>query len=200
MSHPVWREVFGDSNPVEIEIGPGLGRVLLAFASAHPTRNFFAVERQGGLADAVRRKALQRGLTNVRVIGANVGCVLRTLVPDSSVDAYHIYFPDPWPKTRHRERRLWHGSVLRDLARTLVCGGKVYVASDLPAVVVALRTALAAAGLILLPEVTPPARPASSFEQRYARSGVYTACFTRLGREGGEAATSRVRPGSGGCG
>ena len=56
--------------------------------------------------DAIAVAARRRGLMNVRAIAADARCVLARLIPDASVAAYHLYFPDPWPKTRHRQRRL----------------------------------------------------------------------------------------------
>src|SRR5437763_9414175 len=105
MTHAMWREVFGDDRPVEVEIGPGRGEMLLAFAAARPGTNFFAIERLPGAADAIMARAVGRRLANVRVVVADARCVIGRLVAEASVTAYHLYFPDPWPKTRHRGRR-----------------------------------------------------------------------------------------------
>ncbi|HKA27891.1 MAG TPA: tRNA (guanosine(46)-N7)-methyltransferase TrmB, partial [Candidatus Binatia bacterium] len=86
MSDPdtFWQAVFGNRCPVEIEIGPGRGEVLLAFASARPDTNFFAIEHATGLAEALAAEAAARGLTNVRVVAGDARCVLG-LAPPASV-------------------------------------------------------------------------------------------------------------------
>ena len=120
-----WRTVFGNRRPVEIEIGPGRGDVLLAFASARPDTNFFAIEHATGLAEALAAEAAARGLTNLLVVAGDARCVLG-LAPPSSVATVHLYFPDPWPKTRHRHRRLFERQDLADaIARVLVGVGDV---------------------------------------------------------------------------
>lgn len=177
-----WKDLFDDDRPVEVEIGPGRGERVLAAAAASPTVNFFAIEVRGGAAGAITERACRRGLQNLRVVAGDVRWILR-LVADASVAAYHVHFPDPWPKTRHRERRLATPAFAREIARTLVPGGAVHVASDLPHVVDGFARAFEGTGLVRVPNATPPGdRPKSSFEQRYARLGTAYARFTRADR------------------
>jgi tRNA (guanine-N7-)-methyltransferase len=163
-----WRAVFGNDGPVEFEIGPGRGDVLLAFAAAAPARNFFAVERGARAVEGIAARAAAAGLANVRVVAGDARCVIARCVPDASVSAYHLYFPDPWPKTRHRERRMMRGGLPRELARTLVPGGVVHVASDLPAVVEDAARALGSVGFARVAAAPPPTRPVTAFERKYA--------------------------------
>src|SRR5262249_55917432 len=93
-SAALWQAVLGNPRPVEIEIGPGRGDVLLAFAAARPDTNFFAIEHAGGLAETLAAAARARGLGNARVVAGDARCVLG-LVPSASVAAVHVYFPDP---------------------------------------------------------------------------------------------------------
>jgi tRNA (guanine-N7-)-methyltransferase len=173
-----WTAVFGDPRPVEVEIGPGRGERVLAAAAARPSVNFFGIEVRGGAAQAINERAARLGLRNVRVVAGDVRWIFR-LVADGSVAAYHIHFPDPWPKTRHRERRLATPAFAREIARTLAPGAAVHVASDLPPVVEAFVRQLSAEGLVRVPDATPPRGPKSSFEQRYARTGTAYARFVR---------------------
>jgi tRNA (guanine-N7-)-methyltransferase len=190
----LWRAVFGNDHPVEVEIGPGHGEVLLAYAAAAPATNFFAIERSAGAAEAVGAKAARRGLHNVRVIAADARCVLAHLVADASVAAYHIYFPDPWPKTRHRTRRLASRPFARDLARTLLPGGILHLASDLLAVVDDFAAHLARAGLVRETGAMPPAaRPTTAFERKYAGAGTHCVCFVRPRRGDEDGAPAPVR-------
>ena len=180
-----WAAVFGNDRPVEVEIGPGRGDVLLALAAAAPATNFFAIERAARSAAAITAKAVERRLTNVRVVTGDARCIIARLVPDASVAAYHIYFPDPWPKTRHRARRLNDPSFAGEVARTLARGGVLHLASDLRPLVDDFAAVLAAAGLV--PEaaaVPPPGRPTTAFERKYARAGTHYARWRRPGADG----------------
>ena len=126
----LWRVVFGDDRPVEVEIGPGRGDVLLAFAARQPDRGFFGIERSTGVADAIVARAAALGLHNVRAVGGDARCIVERLVPAASVAAYHIYFPDPWWKRRHFRRRLFTPAFVAALARTLIPGGRLFTATD----------------------------------------------------------------------
>jgi tRNA (guanine-N7-)-methyltransferase len=174
-----WRAVFGNERRVEIEIGPGNGDVLLAFAAAAREVNFFGIERVLGTAEAVLRRAARRGLDNLRVVAGDARCIVDRLVPDASVGAYHIYFPDPWPKTGHRHRRLASPGLAHAIARTLVPEGHVEVATDVPAVLDAFAAHFARAGLRRLASSPPVARPRTIFERRYGAGGTYHGRFVR---------------------
>jgi tRNA (guanine-N7-)-methyltransferase len=177
MPHELWRSVFGNARPVEIEIGPGRGDVIASFAEAYPGVNFFGVEAQPWYAERAQARAERLGLANVRVIAADARCVLRHLVPDASVYAFHVYFPDPWPKKRHTKRRLFAEGFTADLKRTLVTGGVVYVATDVEEVFAAMRAALLAAGFTPDRAVPTRTRPVTRFEEKYAAAGTHEAVF-----------------------
>ena len=180
-SAPLWDAVFENAHPVEIEIGPGRGEVLLAFAAARPDTNFFAIEHAAGLAEAVAAEAGARGLANVRIVAGDARCILAQLVPPASVAAVHVYFPDPWPKTRHRRRRLFEGQDLAGaIAQVLLPGGAVHVASDLAPLEDRMRARLRAAGLREVP-ARGPVRPVSKFERKYAAAGTHAATFVKPG-------------------
>jgi len=175
----LWPTVFGNANPVEIEIGPGRGDVLRAFAAARPDVNFFAVEHATGMAESIGREAVARGLGNLRCIAGDARCILGHLVPAASVTAVHVYFPDPWPKTRHRHRRLFDTPELADaIGRVLAPSGHVHAASDLEWLFRRMCARLTAAGLVETP-APMPARPISQFERKYAGAGTWAACFVR---------------------
>ncbi len=173
-----WAAVFGNEHPVEFEIGPGRGDVLLAFAAAAPGTNFFAIERASGDAAAIMGKAAARGVRNVRVVAGDARCVVAHLVADASVAVYHLYFPDPWPKTRHRARRLADPHFAAELVRTLVRGGVVHLASDLRPLIDDLTAVLVGAGLVR-EAGPPPGRPITAYERKYGRGGTHWACLVR---------------------
>ena len=174
-----WHALFGNDRPVEIEIGPGRGDVLLAFATARPEVNFFAIEHVQGASAHVAARLRAAGIQNARVLGADAACVIEHLVPPASVAAYHIYFPDPWPKRRHRKRRLVTPAFAAAMARTLARGGTVHVATDLGALFDDLAEALRTAGFTRRDDALAPARPATRFEEKYAGAGTFAATFVR---------------------
>jgi len=174
-----WSAVFGADRPVEVEIGPGNGDLLLAAAAADPDRCFFGIEYRCSRTESIQARADARGLRNVRVIAGDARCVITNMVPPSSVDAFHIYFPDPWPKRRHQHRRLFAADFAIVLLRSLVRGGSVHVASDLSPLLTEMAKALAASGLVHDESATPPPRPSTWYERRYARGTTYYARFFR---------------------
>jgi tRNA (guanine-N7-)-methyltransferase len=122
--------MFPRPQPVEVELGSGDGSFIAAWAAAHPERNFFAVERLLGRLRKIDRKGRRAGLTNLRALRLEAAYTLEYLIPPGSISALHIYFPDPWPKKRHRHHRLI-GERFPALARqALVPGGTVYLRTD----------------------------------------------------------------------
>ena len=127
-----WIQVFGQDRPVEIDIGCGKGGFLLWAARTRPQHNFIGIERQNDRLRKVDRKLQRAGLTNARLLRIEAGYFIAKLVPDHSVAAYHILFPDPWPKRRHHPRRLFQPAFVAELYRTLETGGTVHAATDDP--------------------------------------------------------------------
>jgi tRNA (guanine-N7-)-methyltransferase len=122
--------IFGRTGPVHIEIGTGKGTFLLNQAGAWPGDNFLGIE----WARKYYRHAVDRigrwGLTNVRIIRTDAASFLADFIPDDSVECFHIYFPDPWPKKRHHKRRLICPANLEHLLRCLKTGGQLKIATD----------------------------------------------------------------------
>jgi tRNA (guanine-N7-)-methyltransferase len=125
-----WAAIYGRPGPLTIEIGCGGGRTIIAMAVAHPERNCLAVERAGEYYRILRERAARRALANLRVSQLDAAYLLARFLPEASVEEYHIYFPDPWPKRKHQKRRLFSESFCRDLRRTLIPGGTLFVATD----------------------------------------------------------------------
>jgi tRNA (guanine-N7-)-methyltransferase len=122
--------IFGRTGPVHIEIGTGKGTFLLNQAGAWPGDNFLGIE----WARKYYRHAVDRigrwGLTNVRIIRTDAASFLADFIPDDSVECFHIYFPDPWPKKRHHKRRFICPANLEHLVRCLRTGGQLKIATD----------------------------------------------------------------------
>ena len=125
-----WRAIFGNDNPVEIEVGSGKGLFLLTAALAQPGVNFLGIEivRKYQLFTATRMA--KRSLRNVRVSCADARALLRERVRPASVQAVHVYFPDPWWKKRHHKRRVFTADFVASIERVLVPGGRLSAATD----------------------------------------------------------------------
>jgi tRNA (guanine-N7-)-methyltransferase len=125
-----WAEFFGNENPVEVEVGCGKGRFLASEASANPRQNFLGIELSRKYARLAAERAARCGLANVKVWRGDAGFVLARLVPPGSLRAIHVYFPDPWWKRRHKKRRVFTGTLVSDVERSLADGGQLKVATD----------------------------------------------------------------------
>lgn len=122
--------LFGRTLPVEVELGSGDGGFLLRYAPRHPETGFVAVERLMGRVSKLGRKAPRLGLTNIRALRVDADYFTRYLLRPGTVSAFHIYFPDPWPKKRHRRRRLVNPALAGAIHRALVPGGAVHLRTD----------------------------------------------------------------------
>jgi tRNA (guanine-N7-)-methyltransferase len=122
--------IFGRPGPVHIEIGTGKATFLLNQARTQPDVNFLGIE----VANKYYRYAVDRigrwELTNVRIIRTDAAAFLADFVPDNSIDCFHIYFPDPWPKRRHHKRRFFRPDNLQHLLRCLKTKGRIRIATD----------------------------------------------------------------------
>ena len=125
-----WRRVFGREGRVEVEIGIGKGRFLLAVAAARSEVLHFGVEWSNEYLRLVETRAERAGLDNVRFIRADAGDVVRRAIPERSVSAYYVFYPDPWPKKRHHKRRFLQPANVDAMAKTLLPYGCLHVCSD----------------------------------------------------------------------
>lgn len=122
--------LFLQCQPLEVELGSGDGSFLAQWAERHPERNYFGVERLLGRLRKLDRKGRRAGLRNLRLIRMEASYVVEFLLPPASVAALHIYFPDPWPKRKHRKNRLVNERFAELTARALMPGGGVFLRTD----------------------------------------------------------------------
>ena len=162
--------LFGRTAPLVLEIGSGMGETTAAMAAADPARDYLAVEAHlPGVAHLLG--LLDRaGLTNVRIAHGDALDLVRTALPAGSLDAVHVFFPDPWPKARHHKRRLVQPSHVALLRSRLRVGGTLHCATDWVDYADAMLEALEAdPGLENTVDgfaPRPPHRPVTKFEQR----------------------------------
>jgi len=122
--------LFGREGALEIEVGSGKGLFLAAASAERPDRNFLGIEIAAKYARFAAARLAKRGAPNAIVVNADAQRVFRELLPDASVAAVHVYFPDPWWKARHKKRRVMNETFIRDAERTLINGGELHFWTD----------------------------------------------------------------------
>ena len=115
---------------LEVDLGCGKGRFLLARAAKHPETNFLGIDRMLRRIRKVDNRARRLDLGNIRLMRLEAYYAVAHLLPAGAVDAYYIFFPDPWPKAKHEGHRLFNARFLDALHRTLAPGGVAPVATD----------------------------------------------------------------------
>jgi len=123
-------QLFIRDQPLEVELGCGDASFLAAYAAQHPERNFIGVERLLGRIRKLDRKGRRASLTNLRGVRIESAYFLQYLLPPSVASAVHIYFPDPWPKLKHRRHRLVSESFPDLVRKSLAPQGLVYLRTD----------------------------------------------------------------------
>ena len=170
----------GAGGRCEVEIGCGNGHFLAAYAQERRDTLLVGVDIKKKRCLKARQKAERRGLDNIQVLHTSAESFLARLPPDS-IDAFHIYFPDPWPKARHRKRRLFTMESLRELHSRLKEGGRLYFGTDFfdyylqAKVLVALHE-----GFRLREEPGPQAALSSAFGQKFVDVGKSIYLFTAV--------------------
>jgi tRNA (guanine-N7-)-methyltransferase len=125
-----WAELFGNPNPVELEIGMGKGTFLVEQAKLHPETNYFGIEYARWFWRYASDRLRRNGCANCRTVRAEAGYFFHEFVADVSLSVIHIYFPDPWPKKRHNKRRLVQAPFVGEILRTLIPSGRLQVVTD----------------------------------------------------------------------
>ena len=125
-----YHALFGNGNPVVIEIGFGMGDTTAEVALRRPEYNYIGIEVfLHGFVNLLGELG-ERGIDNVRIIRFNAVDVLTHMISDGSVEGFHIFFPDPWQKKRHHKRRLMNPEFLHLLSTKLRKGGYIYMVTD----------------------------------------------------------------------
>ncbi|MDR0199646.1 MAG: tRNA (guanosine(46)-N7)-methyltransferase TrmB [Streptococcaceae bacterium] len=124
-----WEVVFGNAQPIEIEVGCGKGDFILGMARKHPDVNFIGIDLQETVISWALDKVLAADVPNVRLLFVN-GKDLGDYFPEHSVSRLYLNFSDPWPKKRHAKRRLTSSSFLHIYEELLVPFGEIAFKTD----------------------------------------------------------------------
>ncbi len=125
------RSWFPDpSRPFELEIGSGKGTFLLQQAALEPGTNYLGIEWAGEFYEYAADRVRRAGLENVRLLRGDAAEFIRWRCGNGVARVVHLYFPDPWPKTRHHKRRIVTEAFLGEVWRVLAPGGELRVVTD----------------------------------------------------------------------
>ncbi len=182
-----WHSIFENQNPVEIEIGFGKGLFLITAAQSSPHTNFLGVEIERKYQLYAANRIAKRGLTNIRVVKADARHFMRDRITAASVQAIHIYYPDPWWKHRHQKRRLFDPDFVRQCERILAPGGRLHVVTDVNGYFLRIRQWIETCSKLQplpLPEETAPTHDMdylTNFERKFRKEGrpIFRCLFER---------------------
>ena len=125
-----WNSIFGNDNPIEIEVGFGKGLFLVKASQARPDVNFVGVEIIRKYQLFTANRIAKRFISNVRLVCADARQWLRDCVPSDSVRTLHAFYPDPWWKKRHHKRRLFTPEFVQEAQRILRPDGMFHIITD----------------------------------------------------------------------
>lgn len=123
-------KLYPVAQPLEVELGAGDGSFIVKYAAQTPEHNIFGVERLLGRLRKIDKKGQRAGLQNLKVMRIEAAYFLQYLLPEKSVSALHVYFPDPWPKRKHRKNRLINEAFTELVRKVLVPNGVAYLRTD----------------------------------------------------------------------
>jgi tRNA (guanine-N7-)-methyltransferase len=158
-------EIFPTSEKIIMEIGFGMGEATAIIAKNHPNNAYIAVDVHPPGIGKLLGRIVENGLTNLRVIEDDVHIVLPHMFEDESLDAIHLYFPDPWPKKKHNKRRIVNEGFLALIHPKLKKGGYIHIATDWVPYAVSIEEVFAASTLFSGGVIEKPeSRPVTRFE------------------------------------
>lgn len=127
---PFWSDIFGNDNPLALEIGCGVGDFIVQMAALHPNINFIALDFYNKGCIKTCKRIDKSGLTNIRVLRAEARSFITACIQPDTLRMTIINCPDPWPKLRHRKRRLVNTDFVSYLSRFMKSDADFYFATD----------------------------------------------------------------------
>jgi tRNA (guanine-N7-)-methyltransferase len=180
--------LYGNPNPVYLEIGFGNGESIARMAQTNPENNYLGIEVHRPGVGRLLLQTAESGLTNLRIMRHDAVEVLDNCLDDASLEAVYLFFPDPWHKRRHRKRRILQPEFVARLARVIRPGGMFHAATDWEDYAQSMMSVLTASTVfencagkgIFAPR--PEYRFPTRFEERGQRlgHGVWDLVFRRL--------------------
>jgi tRNA (guanine-N7-)-methyltransferase len=181
---------FERKAPIILEIGFGMGEATAQIAALRPQDNFLCCEVHTPGVGALLKRIAEQSLSNIRILQHDAVEVIDHMLPMASLDGAHIFFPDPWHKTKHNKRRLIQPPLITKLAARLQPGGYLHCATDWAPYAQQILAVLSAEPLLrntagleaggYAPK--PDYRPLTKFENRGLKlgHGVWDLVFTRV--------------------
>lgn len=182
--------LFGNDNPVFLEIGFGNGESLASMAQEHPEHNYLGIEVHGPGVGHLLIRIESLGLENIRILRHDAIEVLKHCITTNSLQGLFLFFPDPWHKKRHHKRRILNPDFVTELGRVIRPGGFFHAATDWEDYALQMMAVLSAADTLFENSAgagqytpRPDYRPLTKFEQRGHRlgHGVWDLIFIRRG-------------------
>ncbi|WP_439234624.1 tRNA (guanosine(46)-N7)-methyltransferase TrmB [Lonepinella koalarum] len=173
-------KIYGNSHPVVLEIGFGMGKSLVEMAAQHPDRNYLGIEVHTPGVGACLAYALEKGVKNLRVMCHDATEVLRDCIAENSLGGLQLFFPDPWQKAKHHKRRIVQPAFVETVAKKLQTGGFIHFATDwgnyaehMLGVLQSVQSAVGIRNVSITNDYIerPDFRPLTKFEQRGHKLG-----------------------------
>jgi tRNA (guanine-N7-)-methyltransferase len=124
-----WHDLFGNNQPIHIEVGTGKGRFITGMAKANPHINYIGIELQQSVIVGALDLIIEDPLPNIRLLNQNADN-LEKFFDAGEIDRVYLNFSDPWPKNRHEKRRLTYKSYLKSYENILVKNGEIHFKTD----------------------------------------------------------------------
>jgi len=164
--------IFERTAPTILEIGFGMGNSLATMAMENPEINYIGIEVHRPGVGSLLAAIEEQNINNIRIFSHDAVEILEQSIPDNGLDGIHIFFPDPWPKTRHHKRRLIQPAFVNLLSRRLKSQGTLHIATDWKNYMEWIEEIMTANhDFARLPDNTPHQRPTTKFEKRGIKLG-----------------------------
>ena len=159
------KEIFPTSEKIIMEIGFGMGEATAIIAKNHPNNAYIAIDVHPPGIGKLLGRIVENDLKNLRVIEDDVHIIVPHMFEDESLDAIHLYFPDPWPKKKHNKRRIVNEGFISLIHPKLKKGGYIHIATDWVPYAISMQEVFAASSLFTGGVIEKPeSRPVTRFE------------------------------------
>ena len=159
------KEIFPTSEKIIMEIGFGMGEATAIIAKNHPNNAYIAVDVHPPGIGKLLGRIVENDLKNLRVIEDDIHIIVPHMFEDESLDAIHLYFPDPWPKKKHNKRRIVNEGFLSLIHPKLKKGGYIHIATDWVPYAISMQEVFATSSLFTGGVIEKPeSRPVTRFE------------------------------------